>query len=340
MVLESGTEAELRLGDPDVVVLRKRVETGSPLEPDEVELDMLVDDGMEAVLEVLKLKLVVDIGAIAVPDPDEVTLETLVGFPDMDEGMIVLVVLRLGTIVTVLFISLVVVVEVVVRIVDVRIIPLCGWLEILKDPGVYEAELVELEGNAADEVAIDNILVPKDVILRLTEERGPVGVDDMLKFPVEDEEPGVIIAVAVSVVFVKIVTVLLFSVEIVVVLVVRTVEITLEVTIGTPLALEKDVSGLVEDSDEGRVEGDVELAEVRDFCGVERAEDKVKLPTLIVEVGVRIVVAVSVMFETLVTVLLFCMVDVVRVVVLTVIVVVGLRMLPLSGCPDMLKDPE
>ena len=122
VVLESGSEVELALGDPDVVVLNKRVESGNPLEPDEFRLDMLVDnvvkldkvpavvalipvdDGMEVVPDVLKLKPVVDIGVIAVPDPDEVILEMLVGSPDMDEALTVVAVLILGIIVTVLFI--------------------------------------------------------------------------------------------------------------------------------------------------------------------------------------------------------------------------------------------
>ena len=192
----------------------------------------------------------------------------------------------------------------------------------LKDPELYETELVELVGSGADEVVIGNPLVPNDVILGLPEERGPVGVEDTLKFPSKDEDTGVIIAVAVSVTFVIIVTVLLLWVEIVVVSVVKIVDNTLEVTIGTLPESEKDVLRLDEDSDVGI------------------AEDKVELPTPGDEVGVAIIVAVSVIFETLVTVLLFCIVDVVRVVVLTVMVVVGLRMLPLSGCPDMLKDPE
>ena len=119
IVLESGTEAELALDGPDVVVLGKRVEIGSPLEPDEVRFEI------GAVLEVLKLKLIVDVGIIAVPDPDEVILDMLVGTPEMDEALVVVVVL-VGTIVTVLLDTLVVVVEVVVRIVDVRITPLCG----------------------------------------------------------------------------------------------------------------------------------------------------------------------------------------------------------------------
>ena len=197
-----------------------------------------------------------------------------------------------------------------------------------------------MEGNGADEVVIGNPLVPKDVMLGLPEESGPIGVDDKLKFPSGDEDPGVMIAVEVSVAFVMIVTVLLLWVEIVVVLVVRSVDKTLEVMIGTLLVIEEDALRLAEDTNVGRVDGKVELAEIGDVCGTERAEEMVEFTTLEDEIGVKIIVAVSVMFETLVTVLLFCMVDVVRVVVLTVMVVVGVRLLPLSGCPDMLKDPE